>query len=169
MTRLRSIRRHRTTPSTFRSGPVSTIFANSARWSGDRRGVGPSVQLSKSPSGPSGVKPVNPVAQGLAIHAADLGRLAAIHSIANRRKRQKPPALIDVLGPPGNRPKLLSRIVVSQFHRCGHGANPPTPTESETSRQGNPPMSQTVRPLVLLDRRNCLASHPGEALNFSFQ
>ena len=36
--------------------------------------------------------------QGLAIYAPDLGGLGAIHSVANRRKRQKPPTLIDVLG-----------------------------------------------------------------------
>ena len=44
------------------------------------------------------VEAMNPVAQGLAIHAPNLGRLAAIHSVANPRKRQKPPTLIDVLG-----------------------------------------------------------------------
>ena len=31
---------------------------------------------------------MHPVAQGLAIHAADLGRLAAIDSVANCRKRR---------------------------------------------------------------------------------
>jgi hypothetical protein len=44
------------------------------------------------------VEAMNPVTQGLAIHAPDLARLGAIHSVANRRKRQRPPTLIDVLG-----------------------------------------------------------------------
>jgi hypothetical protein len=40
------------------------------------------------------VEPVHPVAQGLAIHAADPGRLAAIHAVANRRQRQKTATLV---------------------------------------------------------------------------
>ena len=56
MTRLRSIRRQRATPSTLRLGPVSTMTASSASCSGDRRGFGPSVQWSKRPSGPAALK-----------------------------------------------------------------------------------------------------------------
>ena len=43
------------------------------------------------------VEAMNPVAQGLAVHAADLGRLGAAHPLENRRQRQKPPALVVVL------------------------------------------------------------------------
>ena len=35
---------------------------------------------------PRCVEAVNPVAQGLAVHAADPGRRAAIHPVANRRQ-----------------------------------------------------------------------------------
>ena len=56
MTRLRSTRRQRTTPSRSRSGPASTILANVANCSADRRDFGPSVQLSKRPSGPAALK-----------------------------------------------------------------------------------------------------------------
>src|SRR5208282_3962285 len=66
------------------------------------------------------VEAMNPVAQGLAIHSADLGGLAAVHSVPNRSQRQKPSALTRVLRPPGQSPKLLSRIIFPQFHRCWH-------------------------------------------------
>ncbi len=46
MTRLRSIRRQRTTPSTSLSGPISTILVSSAFWAADSRAVGPLAQLS---------------------------------------------------------------------------------------------------------------------------
>src|SRR5262249_44140381 len=54
-----------------------------------------------------GVEAMDPVAQRLAVHAADLRRSAPIHAIPDRRQRQKPPALVDRLRPPGQRPKLL--------------------------------------------------------------
>ena len=66
--------------------------------------------------GPGAVEPVDPVAQRLAVHAADLGRRSPIHPVPHRSQRQKPSALIDVLRAPGQRPQLLSRIVLSQFH-----------------------------------------------------
>src|ERR1700733_3108282 len=59
------------------------------------------------------VEAMDPVAQGLAVHAPDLRGAAAIHSIPHRSQRQKPPALVDILRPPGQRPKLLGRIVLS--------------------------------------------------------
>jgi len=63
------------------------------------------------------VETMNPVAQGLAIHSADLGGLAAVHSVPNRSQRQKPSALTRVLRPPGQSPKLIGRVVFPQFHR----------------------------------------------------
>ena len=48
--------------------------------------------------GPCYVEAMNPVAQGLAIHAPDLGRLAAVHSVPNRSQRQKPSALTPYRG-----------------------------------------------------------------------
>jgi len=64
-----------------------------------------------------GVEAMDPVAQGLAVHAADLRRGAPVHSVADRSQRQKPPALVDGLRPSGQRPKLLGRIILSQSHR----------------------------------------------------
>ena len=64
-----------------------------------------------------GVEAMHPVAQGLAIHAADTGRRSAIHPVPDSGQRQKPPALIEVLRPAGQGPKPLGRIVLSQSHR----------------------------------------------------
>ena len=56
---------------------------------------------------------MDPVTDGLAAHAPELRGPAAIHSIPHHSQRQKPPALVDVLRPPGQRPKLLGRLVLS--------------------------------------------------------
>ncbi len=45
----------------------------------------------------------------------DPRRGAAIHSIPERSQRQKPPAWVDGPRSPGQRPKLLSRIILSQI------------------------------------------------------
>lgn len=68
---------------------------------------------------------MNPVAKRLAIDAADLRRRSAIHPAPHPGQRQKPSALIDDLGPSGKRPKLLSRIVLSQSRCCNAGSRPP--------------------------------------------
>jgi hypothetical protein len=54
---------------------------------------------------------MNPVAQRLAIHASDPGRIGAVHPVHNRRKRQKPPTLIGVLRAFGKTPKLMGRKI----------------------------------------------------------
>ena len=64
-----------------------------------------------------GVEAMDPVAQGLAVHAADLRRRAAVHSLADRSQRQKPPTLVDVLRPTGEPAKLPGRIILSQSDR----------------------------------------------------
>src|SRR5580700_9364409 len=66
---------------------------------------------------PRSVEAMNPVAQRLAIHAADLRRRRSVHSIANRRQRQKTTGLADVLRPASEHAKLFRRIVFSQSHR----------------------------------------------------
>src|SRR5271154_4144450 len=63
------------------------------------------------------VEAMDPVAQRLAVHSADRRRRAPVHAVPDRSQRQKPPALVDVLRPPGQRPKLRSRIVLSQSDR----------------------------------------------------
>src|SRR5215211_5380210 len=64
---------------------------------------------------------MNPVAQGLPVHAADPGRLRSAHAVAHRRKRQEPAALPRVLRPPRQPPKLRRRIVRPHQHRRSHG------------------------------------------------
>ena len=60
----------------------------------------------------SSVEAVNPVAQRLAVHAADLRRLAAFHPVANRRQRQKPPALVDVAAQAPEAPQPNSPLAI---------------------------------------------------------
>ncbi len=50
--------------------------------------------------GALGIEAVNPIAQGLTVHAADLGRLGPASTLGHRRKCQKPPALPGVPAPP---------------------------------------------------------------------
>src|ERR1700720_973391 len=63
------------------------------------------------------VEAMDPVTQRLTVHAADLRRRAPVHAVPDRSQRQKPPALVDGLRPPGQRPKRLRRIILSQSHR----------------------------------------------------
>jgi hypothetical protein len=37
---------------------------------------------------------MNPIAQGLTVHATDPGCIRAVHPVQNRRQRQQPPTLI---------------------------------------------------------------------------
>ena len=67
---LKSVVRHRTTPWTARSESVSTI-SRVRNCSFDSRGGCPFERMSRRPSGPLLVEAMDPVAQGLAIHAAD--------------------------------------------------------------------------------------------------
>jgi len=61
----------------------------------------------------SGVEAMHPIAQRLPIHPANPRGLAAVLAVADRRQRQKPPALIDVLRTPGQSPQLLGREILS--------------------------------------------------------
>src|SRR3984957_16213078 len=63
------------------------------------------------------VEAMDPVTQRLAVHPADLRRRAPVYALPDRSQRQKPPALISVLRPTGERPKRLRRIVISQSDR----------------------------------------------------
>ena len=72
-------------------------------------------------------------------HAADPGRIGAIHSVQDRRQQQQPASLIGVLQALRQPPKLTGRIVRPQFHRSWHGANPPRANESEVAKSRNPP------------------------------
>jgi len=135
---LRSRRRHRTTPWTLRSGPVSTISASSASCAFDSRGGWPLGRMSRRTVGAERVEAVNPIAQGLTIHAADPSRLGAIHPIKDRCQRQQPPALVGVFRSSGEPPQIRSRVVRPKLHRRGHGANPPCTMESATALHRKP-------------------------------
>ncbi len=75
--------------------------------------LGPICPLVEKPVRALLVEPVSPIAQGLAIHPADFGRLAPIHPVPNRRQRQQSSALVGVLRALRQKPKLVSRIVLA--------------------------------------------------------
>ena len=77
------------------------------------------------PVGAAFVEPVNPVAQRLAVHAADPRGLLPIHTVENRRQRQKPAALVGVPRPRRKPSQVNGRVVRSKLNRSRHGANPP--------------------------------------------
>jgi hypothetical protein len=61
-----------------------------------------------------GVEAMRPVAQGLAVHAADLGCLGAAHPVINGGQRQQPSGLADIAAAPGQRAELGGVIIVSK-------------------------------------------------------
>jgi len=89
------------------------------------------------PVRPFGVETMNPVAQRLTVHAADLRSLRPILALANRRQRQKPPALVGVLRSLREPSQLQCRIVFPKMHRPRHGS-PPWRLESAIMRFGKP-------------------------------
>src|ERR1700733_6214176 len=78
-----------------RSGPASTMVANSANCSADSRGSGHVRPIVDEAPRTRCVKAMAPVTQRLPVHAADPRRRPPVHPVP----RQKPPALIDVLRP----------------------------------------------------------------------
>ncbi len=95
------------------------------------------MRVSMRPSGPKNVEAMNPVAQRLAIHAADLRRRSPVHFISNRSQRQKTTALAHALST-GQRPcEALppnSLVAISQLMAWREF---PAPKESEISPHGN--------------------------------
>jgi hypothetical protein len=63
------------------------------------------------------VKAMDPVAQRLAIHAADPRRIGPVHAVQDRCERQKTPALVRVRRRCCKPPQLFSRKIRPQFHR----------------------------------------------------
>src|SRR6202020_1644382 len=78
---------------------------------------GPRHPVGEEAPQPRPVEAMHPAAQRLAVHPADLRRRGSVHAVPDRSQRQKPPALVDGLRPPGQRPNLRSRIILSQSHR----------------------------------------------------
>ena len=74
---------------------------------------------------PGGVEAMDPIAQSSPIPPANPGGFAPVLAVA---AASAPPALIDVLRAPGQGPKLLSREILSKFHRCWHGGVHPVLT-----------------------------------------
>ena len=116
ITRCRSIRRQRTTPSTARSGPVSTSSAMSVavRRRGAARVLRPNVG---EPIGTMLIEPVHPIPQRLPVHAADPGRLGAIHPVNNCSQLKQATTLTCPLGSSSQPPQFGRRKVLTKLHR----------------------------------------------------
>ena len=109
-----------------------------------RVALGPGVL---QPVGTAFVEAVDPVAQGLPVHAADPCRVRPVHPLQDRRQRQQPSALVGVLRCYRKPTKLTGREVRPHAHRGWHGAYPPRTMES-AQRSPRKPVSQNRRPLV---------------------
>jgi hypothetical protein len=92
---------------------------------------------------------MDPVAQSLAVHAADLRRRASVHPVPDRRQRQKPPALVDVLRTTGKPPQLLGRMSSRNLTAAGMAQILHATLNLPSRNSGIPPMSQPVGPLVI--------------------
>ena len=79
------------------------------------------------PFGAAFVEAVHPVAQGLAVHAADPRRSGPAHPVQHRRNGQQAPALVGVLRGRRDPPQLSGRKICPHLHRCRHGPNLPAP------------------------------------------
>ena len=97
MTRLRSMRRHRTTPSFSRSGPTLDDLRELGQLPFRQAGLGALGPVVDEALLTRPVEAMHPVAQRLAVHAADLRRRTSVHAVPDRSQRQQPPALVDVL------------------------------------------------------------------------
>ncbi len=86
MTRWRSTRRQRTTPSTARSGPVSTIPANSACCAADTRLGFPGRRLSFSAAGPRAFQRCTQSRNVCRSIPPDPGRFRPAHPVQHRRR-----------------------------------------------------------------------------------
>src|SRR5687768_4021870 len=92
------------------------------------------------------VEAVNPVTQGLAVHAADARRICPTYPVQDRREGQKASALTGVLRGRGQSPEFTGRVVRSHAHRGWHGANPPRTMKSaqRVSRKTRESQAQAI-------------------------
>lgn len=67
------------------------------------------------------VEPMHPVAQGLAVHPADLGRVDARCAVDNRGYRQQPTRLARVPAPSRQSPQLPAAVIAPNYNRLTHG------------------------------------------------
>jgi hypothetical protein len=121
-------------------GQVSLLRGGQAR----RMALGPGVP---QPIRAALVEAVDPVAQGLPVHAADPCRVRPAHPIEDGSQRQQASALVGILCRGRKAAKLSGREVRPHTHRRWHGASPPRTMES-AQRSSRKLVSQNCRPLV---------------------
>src|SRR3954468_18194426 len=100
-----------------------------------RVALGPNVL---QPLGSVLVEAMDPVSQGLAIHAADAGGLCPVHPVQDRGEGQQASALVGVLRYGRKPAKLTGRKIRPHCHGCWHGADPPRTMEADQTQSGNP-------------------------------
>ena len=91
------------------------------------------------------IKAMDPVPQGLAIHAANPRRRLAILPVVNRCQRQQPSHLVGVLGLPSQTAQINRRKVIPKTNCCAHcvlpESNPEALNESQPAKN---PESQSI-------------------------
>ena len=91
---------------------------------------------------------MHPVAQCLAIHAADASRLLAIHPVVNRRNRKQSPCLVGVLRLRRKAAHVVRFKIIPKANCCAHLHLPNQSGPAEMNRPTT--MSQSFRRLVLV-------------------
>src|SRR4051794_20274160 len=152
----RSILRQRTT------GEFSLLLGAEA----GRVALGPNVL---QPLGSVLVEAMDPVSQGLAIHAADAGGLYPVHPVQDRGEGQQASALVGVLRYGRKPAKLTGRKIRPHCHGCWHGADPPRTMEADQTQSGNPRESASkaagIKPPRRRSAHTCRAS-PSEWISW---
>ena len=105
--------------------------------------------------GTCGIEAVYPVAQGLPIHRANLGRRGPILALIGRRDRQQPASLVSIFHLPGCRPYPFRVPIRAQCHRRRHRASPEKSRLPESTHHGpreSSAVGHLLRRLVLAKR-----------------
>ena len=148
ITRFRSIRRQRTTPSTAGIGAgldnlAKFFHLDIAQVARPARAlaVGEAIRSLF-------VEPVNPVPQGLAIHPTDPCGLSTAHAIVDRRKRQQTAALPGILATAGEFYEGGGHQSRDEAEHWLAWRSSFANLESDQNRFGESPQSQKLMPLV---------------------
>src|SRR5215204_1457411 len=104
------------------------------------------------------IRTMHPVAQGLAVHAADPRRSGPAHPVQHRRNGQQAPALVGVLRGRRDPPQLSGRKICPHLHRCRHGPNLPAPWNQLMMERGIANESERTAVGIRPDESGCSTS-----------
>lgn len=123
----RSTQRHLTTPSCFRSGPVRPSQDQAFQFQhllGQQRRRAALVADIAQACNTVLVVAVNPVPQGLPVHAASLGRQGSWVPVQHQRQRQQPPGLLGIGRPRRRRTKPCAVQLRPRDRNRPHATHP---------------------------------------------